>query len=288
MSAVYRLLLATLLVGCYSPSYDNCTISCATAGCPNSYECDSNLHVCRKSGTTCSPGHDAGGDAQGSGDAATDAGPMGCALVQHKTTAAAGTTFHVMFSSAIAAGNFVVVTLAQNSSAAAQLTSVADQDSNAFARAVLRIEGDETSAIYYMRSAPTAITDVALTWTISVASVVDVSEWHCSQTPNFLTSAMGGAQISGTTLSVGQVALSEPALVFGTLTTNTATLPVIQTQGFTTLHAQSFTAPNAITATLAAVYGFFGVTNNLDVTYTLPNQSVATGTVAVFSGTQVM
>ncbi len=287
MIAVYRALLATLLAGCYSPSYDNCTISCASSGCPDSYQCDSQLHVCRRSGTSCGPA-DAAADTAGSDSTADGSAATGCMYIQDVASAGGGASLQITFNTPIATGSFVVVTIAQNASAPQTLSSVADQSSTMFSRAVLRTEGDATSAIYYLASAPAPITQVTASWTSSVAEVIDVSEWRCSPTPTFVTSAMGGAQISTTTISAGQVALAGPSLVFGTLMTNTSTLPVIQTQGFTTLHAQAFTATNGIKATIGAVYGFFGVTNNLDVTYSVPQNSLATGTVAAFAATPAM
>src|SRR5262245_38483347 len=42
--------------GCYSPSYDDCAISCTSGhGCPDGYTCDEALGRCRKHGaaSTC-------------------------------------------------------------------------------------------------------------------------------------------------------------------------------------------------------------------------------------------
>lgn len=153
MTSVYRLVLVAFVVGCYSPKYDNCSIDCTTTGCPNSYECDSQLHVCRHSGTTCGPsGGDAGGDSGGMGSDAS--GLTTCALVQDKSDGEAAGIFHIAMNPSIAAGNFVVVTIAQNSSAPSQLASVADQSSTMFSRAALETESDETSAIYYLPRRP--------------------------------------------------------------------------------------------------------------------------------------
>lgn len=98
-----------------------------------------------------------------------------------------------------------------------------------------------------------------------------------------MTTAMEKTQISGTSFSAGMVALAEPALVFGSIVTDSTTLPTIATSGFTDLHTQAYTATNGITATLSAVYGFFTPTSSLDVSYSVKNQSFVAGTVAAFT-----
>jgi hypothetical protein len=71
--------LAVALSGCYSPSYSDCTISCASGLCPTGFSCDESTHLCIAQGTPgpCGSGDDAGadgpaGDPDGDGITAAD------------------------------------------------------------------------------------------------------------------------------------------------------------------------------------------------------------------------
>lgn len=65
-------LLTAALVGCYSPSYSDCSVTCPAGSCPSGLECDPDGY-CRASGYTgtCSEG-DAGGGTDTDGDRVPD------------------------------------------------------------------------------------------------------------------------------------------------------------------------------------------------------------------------
>jgi hypothetical protein len=58
------IVLAAALAACYSPSYSDCTISCASGLCPSGYSCDETTHLCIAQGSPgpCGSGDDAGMD----------------------------------------------------------------------------------------------------------------------------------------------------------------------------------------------------------------------------------
>ena len=289
MAAVYRLVIVTLLVGCYSPSYDNCRISCTTSGCPNSYECDSQLHVCRQPGSSCQAG-DAGGDIGGGsdGDAAVDAMPAsGCAFSTNMTDTNNASIIHDVIVPAIPPGDTVIVTIGANGPTSAQIANVATVDGQMLTKAVFAQQGNIFSAIYFLPKAATKVTEIDVTWTGDVTEVTDVSDWRCATPLAMPTIATTMVASSGTTTSAGSLQIGQPSLVMAAVATGTATQQAVQNASFTQLTKAAGTISGA-TASLGNAYAFTTISQNLNVPFSTPQQTQVAGCVAAFAATQSM
>src|SRR4051812_33383635 len=68
---VFPLLFAALVVGCYSPHYDDCVISCPNEDCPSGYDCRAGMCRPHETSGNCGQVTDDGGPP----DTAVDASP---------------------------------------------------------------------------------------------------------------------------------------------------------------------------------------------------------------------
>lgn len=291
MPNVYRAVVLVIVAGCYSPSYSNCTISCTTS-CPNSLTCDTQLHVCRTPGTSCTDGPgDAGGDSGGGdgggidakADAPADAA-TGCTFVQELGGALDAPNLVVdLSSSPIAQGDFVVVAIAGRGSSL--INTVNDFNSHQFTQAIksqITVSGATiTSAIYYL-TAPAAISMVNVNWAANVTQIAEVGEWHCSTPPSgALRTGMTSGQTTATTTDTGPMNLTGRALVIASLAQTTNFGTQVQTAGFMLLDQESLSGTSGGTVMDTSVWGI-AEPGNVDVTFgTSPNGSFA-GTAAAF------
>lgn len=286
---VYRAVVLLTLVGCYSPSYSNCSISC-TDSCPNSLTCDSQLHVCRAAGTTCSGG-DAGRDAIGDDahtDGPTDApadAPGGCTFVKEIGGSLNGPNLVIdLTSMPIAQGNLVVLALAARGPG--NVSTVNDFNGHQLVRAIQSqipyMGANDTSAIYYTLAAPAAMSMINVAWTADVTQVVVGGEWHCDAPPSGLARTGMTTGITGTTTDTGALTPSTRALVVASLAgvSNTSTL---QTQGFTMIDAVAVGGGPQGSMSNVAVWGVVQGGTSTDVTFNTMSGSTFAGTAAAFT-----
>jgi len=284
MPHVYRAALLLMLVGCYSPSYSNCTIAC-TDSCPNGLTCDSQLHMCRTSGTTCSPGggDDAGGDSGGGDavvgmdaehDAPVDA-LVGCVLEQEIPGSVQGPNLVVDLttgsSHAIPAGHFVVVAIAAHGPGST--FTVNDFNGNQLSQAVKTQYTDPntvvtmTSAIYYFLAAPAQIHSLNVNFTNDVWQGVVIGDWKCSTPPSAQTqiSMMNGPS-TGNTTEAGSLAVASHSIVVGTIA-DAFNLPTLTTQGMALLDGYGFAGDNTKQVYSEAGWGVFDAGSSIDVSF---------------------
>jgi hypothetical protein len=280
MSLVHRAVVLMALAGCYSPSYASCQIQCTTS-CPNRLECDSELHLCRPPGTTCSgSGVGTDGGDPGPGDAAA----LGCMRVVAAESADDVRIMNVMLNPMVAAGNFVTVSISGNSPGSDAILLVEDFGGTMFTKAVERtITGTTTttSAIYYVSAAPASMQTIEITWGTAVPQVVAVNAWHCASTPTLLTMASTSIGSTAATADTGALALAKPALVVANLAETTAMLPSLQTAGFIGIDPQSFSDAGG-RATGVGAWANAGA-GSADVTFNSASGTQAVGTAAAFS-----
>lgn len=293
MLDVYRAAVLLVLVACYSPSYSNCSIAC-TDSCPNSLTCDSQLHVCRASGTTCSgdggvgsdANHDMDAHSDGPKDAPADAAPGGCTYVQELSGGQDGGNLTLDFGTMpIAAGDFVVVAIAGRG--ASNLNTVSDLNSHQFTRAIqsqITAAGAmTTSAIYYVLAAPATMQVINVNWAGGVTQTVIVSEWHCGAPPAGLSrTGMTNGASSGTSTDTGDLIVPQPSLVVATLTGVSNAGEVLQTPGFTLLDQTSQSGTSG-SSTNIAVWGVVSAGTDVDVTFSTVSGSPFAGTAAAFT-----
>ena len=287
MPNVYRAAVLLTLVGCYSPSYSNCTISCSES-CPNSLTCDTQLHVCRAPGTSCNEG---GGDAGGGDAPGMDAmsddpadAASGCTFVQ-----VAGGTLDApnlvidLSSSPITQGDFVVVTIAGRGSSS--INTVNDFNAHQFTQAIrsqIVTSGTTmTSAIYYL-TAPAAITMLNVNWSGNVTQIAEIGEWHCATPPSGAArTGMTSGQSAGTATDTGAMILTSRSLVVASLAQTTNFGTQIQTPGFTLLDQESLSGTSGSVMD-TSVWGVVEA-GNVDVTFSTASGSPFAGTAAAFS-----
>jgi hypothetical protein len=296
MLDVYRAVVLLVLVGCYSPSYSNCSIAC-TDSCPNSLTCDSQLHVCRASGTTCggdaSVGSDATGDMDARNDGPKDApadAPGGCMFVQEVSGALNGPNLVIDLSptnggTPIAQGDLVVLTLAGRG--AGNISTVNDFNGHQFTRAIqsqVTSSGvNTTSAIYYTLAAPVAMSMVNVAWTADVTQVVVGAEWHCDAPATGLArTGMTMGQGTGSTTDTGDLMPTTRAIVIASLA-GASNISSLQTPTVTLIDQISIGGGPQGAMTNIAAQGVVEGGTDIDVTFNTNTGVPFAGTAAAFS-----
>jgi hypothetical protein len=287
MQFVYRVAVLLSVVGCYSPSYSNCSIAC-TDSCPNSLTCDSQLHVCRVSGTTCSGdaglGSDAAGDLDARSDAPADA-PGGCRFVQEGGGAQDGGNLNIDFNPVIAQGDFVVVAIAGRGPS--NVGTVSDGNGQQLLEAVksqvTSAGAMTTSAIYYIPAAPAAMPRINISWTGGVTQTVIVGEWKCGAAPSAVSrTGLTSGQSAGTSTDTGSMMVPARSLVVSALAYAPNVGTAIQTAGFTLLD-QITASGTSGSMTGTAAWGVVEGGTTIDVTFSTMSGSPFAATSAAFT-----
>src|SRR6185312_12707143 len=244
MLDVYRAVVLMALAGCYSPRFANCEIQC-TGTCPDSLQCDGELHVCRAPGTSCSGGGGDGGEisdgTSGSGSGSDPITPS-CTHESSDDDAEEAPGVTITLNPKIPAGQLVVLTIAENASSAQMPEQVDDTNGHMFTPALSTATGATKAnvAIYYM-VAPAELQLVHVDWINTVTQVVKVDDWICNTPPTMvLTTNDTNNASAGSATDTGSLTLDQDALVVAAVATTTSTtLPMSQTAGFTQIDPES-------------------------------------------------
>jgi len=221
---VYRALVATLFVGCYSPRYDNCTIRCGTTGCPSGYQCDTQAGMCSLAGTTCSGAGDASHDSHAGSDAATspgDASLASCTYFQHLASEVEGMNLVVPTPTfGVSAGDMIVVAISAHMPPGVGFGDISDDGNNTYIEAVTEISGNQLSAIYYVPASTDVVNNVSLHYSATVGQVADLITFHCTGGIRPAVVATSSSHGVGGAATAGQLALAAPRLVVSSAMTD--------------------------------------------------------------------